>query len=468
MIPQLPSAWYDISDRNTGPSVTLPQNYQEVISMASQTNSYQCPACTGPLHFDAKTGRLVCEYCGSAYDVKQIEELYAGRNQQAAEAAKDSGAGSAGEFSADELSSWGRDAEKMRAYSCTSCGAELICEKSTAAVVCPYCSNPTVIPSQFDGILKPDYVLPFKKTREEAVAALKAYYGKKILLPGSFQKGSHIEKIQGVYVPFWMFNGTVDASGTYEACQEHKERRGDTEITTKKIFDVRREGTIGFEKVPADASSRMSDDLMDSIEPYDYKDLKPFSLSYLPGYLADKYDVDEKECRERAGKRAAHTAAEALKKTVKGYDSVDTRAHHEDVSFGPTQYALMPVWMLSTSWNGRNFLFAMNGQSGKMTGDLPVSAPRTAGLFAVLAAALFFLGTLLFRDSAVIPLIIALLVSGLTVLIMRSGMKPVARKTQADAYVTGGSSSRAIQLRLNTDRYVRTTQSSRKIEQKKK
>lgn len=436
--------------------------------MASQTSSYQCPACTGPLNFDGKTGKLVCEYCGSAYDVKQIEELYAGKNQQAAQAAASQSTGSAGEFTADEVASWGGDAAKMKAYSCTSCGAELICEKSTAATICPYCSNPTIIPSQFDGIMKPDYVLPFKKSREEAVAALKNYYGKRFLLPGSFKSGNHIEEIQGVYVPFWMFGGTVSASGTYEACQEHKERKGDTEITTKKIFDVRREGTIGFEKIPADASSRMPDDLMDSIEPYDYKDLKSFSMSYLPGYLADKYDVDEKESRERARKRAAHTAEQALKGTVKGYDSVDTKVHYEDVSFGRTQYALMPVWMLSTRWNGKNFLFAMNGQSGKMTGDLPVSTPKTAGLFAVLTAALFFIGTLLFKDSVALPLIIALIISGIVVLIMRSSMKPVVQKSQANEYVVGGSASQGMRLGLSTDRYVRTTQTSRKIEQKKK
>ena len=178
--------------------------------------------------------------------------------------------------------------------------------------------------------------------------------------------------------------------------------------------------------------------------------------------------MDEKDSRDRAGKRASHTAAEALKKTVKGYDSVDTRVHHEDVSFGRTQYALMPVWILSTRWDGKNFLFAMNGQSGKMTGDLPVSTPKTIGLFAVLCAALFAVGTLLFRDSIALPLIIALVISGIVTLVMRSSMKPVAIKSQADAYVTGGSSSHGIRLTFSTDRYVRTTQTSRKIEQKKK
>lgn len=142
--------------------------------------------------------------------------------------------------------------------------------------------------------------------------------------------------------------------------------------------------------------------------------------------------------------------------------------HHEDVSFARTQYALMPVWMLSTRWNGKNFLFAMNGQSGKMTGDLPVSTPKTAGLFAVLAASLFFIGTLLFKDSIALPLIIALIISGIVVLVMRSSMKPVVQKSQANEYVVGGSASQGIRLGLSTDRYVRTTQTSRKIEQKKK
>ena len=435
--------------------------------MASQTSSYQCPSCTGPLQFDGKTGKLICEYCGSVYDVKEIEALFADKNKKAAEAAEGRPGDAAGEVSAAELEhAWGADAAKMRAYSCTSCGAELICEQSTAATICPYCSNPTIIPSQFEGILRPDYVVPFRKSREEAVNALKSYYGGRILLPGSFGKTNHIEEIQGVYVPFWMFSGSVDASAVYEGVQEEKRTQGDVEITTSRFYEVRRKGRLDFDKIPADASTRMPDDLMDSIEPYDYKELQPFAMSYLPGFVADKYDVDEMACRERAEKRARNTAQEALRNTVKGYSKVNARSHEEKVTFSRTRYALMPVWLLSTKWNGRTFLFAMNGQTGRMTGDLPVSNPKAWGIFAVLTAVLYFLLHMVMKDSAVLPLIISLVIAGIVQLVLRSSMKPVARKQKAGSYVVGGSQS-GLRLSLSTDSYVRTAENRRKIEKKK-
>ena len=114
--------------------------------MTTQITNYQCPACTGPLHFDGGSGKLECEYCGSAFEVAEIEALYAEKEAAAAEAggkAEEKRAAEAAEeawtpaFSAD----WGEDAAKMRAYNCPSCGAELICEETTAATACPYCGN---------------------------------------------------------------------------------------------------------------------------------------------------------------------------------------------------------------------------------------------------------------------------------------------------------------------------------------
>ena len=248
--------------------------------MPTQVTNYQCPACTGPLHFSAETGKLVCDYCSSAYDVAEIEALYAQKEAEAAaakeaadakaEAAKADAAADGGWDTSGLSSDWGADADGLRVYGCPSCGAELICDETTAATSCPYCGNPTVVPGQFSGALKPEFVLPFRMTKDDAVRALRAHYRGKPFLPRSFTAGNHIEEIQGVYVPFWLFDGGAEGEVDYKAANSRTYRDDDYEVTETDHYDVHRGGSIAFEKIPVDASSKMPDDHMDSIEPFDY------------------------------------------------------------------------------------------------------------------------------------------------------------------------------------------------------
>ena len=373
--------------------------------MPTQVTNYQCPACTGPLHYSAKSGKLECDYCGSSFDVADIEALYAHKEaeaaaaKQAADANADAAAaaeteaaqaaaqsGNVGGWDTSGLSSdWGADADGLRVYSCPSCGAELICDETTAATSCPYCGNPTVVPGQFSGALRPDFILPFRLTKDDAVQALRAHYKGKPFLPKSFTSANHIEQIQGVYVPFWLFDGGAEGSASYRASNTSVYETGDYEVTETMHYDVFRAGSIAFEKIPVDASSKMPDDHMDSIEPFDYAQMQPFSTAYLPGYLADKYDVSVDDSRDRADARCRETLAQALRDTVTGYgtcvtDHTDIRLHR-----GKVHYALLPVWMLSTKWNGESFLFAMNGQTGKLVGDLPTDRGRYWGTFGAIA-----------------------------------------------------------------------------------
>ena len=283
----------------------------------------------------------------------------------------------------------------MRAYSCPSCGAELICDESTAATSCPYCGNPTVVPGQFAGALRPDFIIPFKLSRERAVNALKEHYKGKFFLPRSFTAENHIQKIQGIYVPFWLFDGEAEGDASYEATRSHTYETKDERVTETEFFNVYRSGSVAFEKVPVDASSKLPDDHMDSIEPYNYKELQQFSTAYLPGFLADRFDVPVEQCRERADKRCEGTFAAALRRTVKHYDTCTVKELNVNLKRGKVHYALMPVWMLNTKWKGKDFLFAMNGQTGKQVGDLPVSWGKFWGLFAAIAIPLSALSSAL-------------------------------------------------------------------------
>lgn len=342
--------------------------------MATQVTNYQCPGCTGPLRFDGQSGRLVCDYCGGDYTVAEVEELFAPQNQRAGE-------------TVPEMDEWGPAGAKMRAYSCPSCGAELICEETTAATACPYCGNPTVVPGQFAGAKKPDCVIPFRLTREEAVAALKKHYKGKPLLPKTFAEENHLQEIKGVYVPFWLFDGRAEADVVFKTTRTHTHRTPKERIITTDHFEVWRKGTVPFTHVPVDGASKMPDAHMDAIEPYDFQELKPFSMAYLPGFLADKYDVSADECAVRAEERCRSSAITAMEETVVGYESRIPLRTNVQVEHSQVRYALLPVWLLSTKWKDQIYLFAMNGQTGKFIGDLPISWGRFWGFFGGIFAA---------------------------------------------------------------------------------
>ncbi len=372
--------------------------------MPSQITNYQCPACTGPLHFVGSTGKLQCDYCGSEFSVQEIEALYDDKLEQAAQAAaqqtEKEEQTAAQQVPGGEDPAWEQEQAGMKAYNCPSCGAELICDETTAATSCPYCGNPTVLPGQFHGMLKPDYILPFKLDKEAAKRALRDFYKGKRLLPKAFSNENHIEEIKGVYVPFWLFDGQGDADLRFKATRVNSYRSGDYQVTITDHFDVRRAGTVNFSRIPVDSSRKMPDAHMDAIEPFDYSELKPFSTAYMPGYLAERYDVDVDECSERAKLRATNTTEQMIASTAgRGYSTCTPVAKQVRMRRGAVKYVMLPVWLLSTRWNGKSFLFAMNGQTGKLIGDLPVSSGRawgwfagiTGGVAAVMAAILYFL-----------------------------------------------------------------------------
>ncbi|MCR5177786.1 MAG: hypothetical protein K6C95_02250 [Lachnospiraceae bacterium] len=352
--------------------------------MAEQVTAYKCPACGGPLRFDGKEQKLKCDFCDSMYTVEEVEKLTA-EQQAKAEAARekeDARIESANEQNAE----FGGEME-TNTYVCTSCGAALDTDPTTAVTNCPYCGNAVEIAGQMSKAVKPDYCIPFRFEKKDAIKALKEYYKGKKLLPKSFTDGNHIDKIQGVYVPFWLFSGLAHAEASFEGSDSTTHRSGDEEITETKIYNCFRKGDVAFSKIPADGSTSMPDDLMDSVEPFDYKDLKPFSPAYMPGFLANRYDVDKDAVAPRVKERAENQSVHELAATVK-HGSVSEKSRNVTLSDTVMEYAMFPVWLLSTSWEGKNFMFAMNGQTGKMIGNLPVDKKK---------ATLYFVGyTVLF------------------------------------------------------------------------
>ncbi|MCL2046666.1 MAG: hypothetical protein FWG88_09830 [Oscillospiraceae bacterium] len=339
--------------------------------MSSQMTNYQCPNCLAGLRFDGGKGKLLCDHCDNEFEVELVEQLFADKEEAAVSA------GVEPQWDITETNNFtDEEAAHLRGYICSSCAAEIICDDTTVATSCPYCGNPTVIPGQLSSQGRPDLVIPFKLDKKAAIAALKNYYKGKKFLPKSFSDENHLEEIKGVYVPFWLFDGQADADMRFRGTTSRTYTSGNYRVTETSHYRITRSANVSFEKVPADASSKMPDTHMDSVEPFDYNELKPFSTAYLPGFLADKYDVKAEDCVERANTRITNSTEEAIANTVSGYATLTREYSRINLRSGDVKYVLLPVWMLSTKWNNKNYLFTMNGQTGKLIGDLPVDKGR--------------------------------------------------------------------------------------------
>lgn len=329
----------------------------------AELQEYKCPCCGGAIRFDSKSQKLKCPYCDTEFEIDALKQYDETLKQETADDMQ---------WEKAEGSTWQEGEEQaLNTYHCESCGGEIVADQNTAASTCPFCGNPIVMTGKLSGELRPDILIPFKLDKKEAKAGLARHLEGKRLLPKIFKDQNHIDEIRGIYVPFWLFNTEADASIRYRATRTRFWSDSRFDYTETSHFLINRAGSIGFERVPVDGDSKIPDDLMESIEPFDLSEAVPFQSAYLAGYLADRYDVDSETSAPRANERVKQTVERAFEETVTGYGTVVTENSSVRLHDGSAQYALLPVWILNTTWNGKKYLFAMNGQTGKFVGDLP-------------------------------------------------------------------------------------------------
>lgn len=350
---------------------------------------FKCPCCGGAIAFDSSLQKMKCPYCDNEFDIDTLKSLDEKLDSSAEP-----------EWETQTGCGW-NDNDGVCSYVCNSCGGEIICDENTAAACCPYCDSPVVMKGKLSGDLKPDYIIPFRLDKNAAKAGLKNYFKGKRLLPKVFGDENHIDEIKGVYVPFWLFDAEISADMRYRATRVSVWSDSKYDYTKTSFYSVRRGGNVSFEHVPVDGSQKMPDDIMEAIEPFDFSAAVDFKTAYLAGYLADKYDVSDKESVGRANERIRSTTEHTFSETVVGYASVVPDGANISFSNTDTKYALLPVWLLNTTWRGKKYVFAMNGQTGKLTGDLPVDKKAYVrwlfGLAAAVSAAAFAVMSLVWR-----------------------------------------------------------------------
>ena len=406
---------------------------------------FKCPCCGGSLQFDDKSQNIVCPYCDSQFTPESLKDY---TDELASQPQEDTS------WDESMVQAYTNEEKKgIKIYSCDSCGGEIIVDETTSSTCCPYCGNNVLVSKELSGDLKPNYVIPFKNDKEVVKENLKKFFKKKPLLPSSFSKENVIEEIKPLYVPFWLFD--ADVSGTVEFKGETTRRWSDSNYDYRetKVYSILRGGNIAFDHVPVDGSKKMEDQLMESIEPYNFNEAVEFNAAYLAGYAADRYDVDKDVTFDRATVRFRDGTVQAFRRDISGYDNVSMTRTNLQFDNTNAAYALYPVWILNTKWKDKNFRFAVNGQTGKIAGNLPVSVGKAFGFwfmffFIFLAVIGGAIGGILAANSGDITglfiglgigAIFAIVIATVIVLAMRSKCKNVKFQYGASNYVRDNS-----------------------------
>ncbi len=345
--------------------------------------------------YDIASGKLKCQYCGNMKTVQEMDnnDGVVGKTEENKKDTQDiddefevgDGDTVDGEFVNDDSG----ETVSMKVYHCSNCGAQILTDESTVSTFCSFCGRPSMLEDRIEGEKKPAYVIPFKIEKDAAVSKYRSWTKKGILTPSSFKKSATIEKISGIYVPFWLYDYDAEMMLEAEAKKIKKVVSGDVETTITDYYRVLRDLETTYIKIPADASEKMPDDVMDKLEPFDYNMLAGFEMPYLAGYYAEKYNYTGEEMAPRVEYRVKSYINTATMNTIQGYDSVVVA--HRDVRLKRLQakYAMLPVWILNCQYRGKNFMFAMNGQTGKIVAERPVSKEKTVGLWGAVTAGLF-------------------------------------------------------------------------------
>ncbi len=352
---------------------------------------YKCRNCGGELAFDPSTGKLKCKFCDAVYDLSEYDE-HAGADHPGHDHEH-------GHEQEPQIPSWDSSAEEnqpedsaaaqgfvkstdgstdipqdLAVYACPHCGAEVVTDKNTVATHCIFCDTPLILQEQMTGSFAPEYVIPFAVDKKQIEQIYENYIRTKPFYPPEYSTSNVIDHIKSVYLPFWMYDFVTsgELTGTGEKTWTRTTR--DWIITEHDVFQIYRAGSMEFSKIPVIASSKTPRNAMDSIEPYDYSRMVPFNNGYLPGFLAERYDINQTECAVPAKTRATNTFDASMTSTVQGYTAVNMGSGSIQHDTLKNAFVLLPAYILFMDFTGgkEDKLIAINGQTGKIVGNVPV------------------------------------------------------------------------------------------------
>lgn len=332
----------------------------------------KCLVCGAPLKFNPTLGKFKCEYCKSEFTAEQLKNMEDEKNNIEKESIQD----------------------EYYVYNCPDCGAAIITDKDTSATFCVYCGNTSIIKNRLTGKFAPSKIIPFKKEKKEAIEAFKKIKKGRPLVPKSFVNEKNIEKITGVYIPFWLFDILVDGKIEAKGTKVKHWSSGNTHYTKTDYYEMVRQGSMIFNRIPVDGSTKFIDEIMNTIEPFDYSELVDYNHAYLSGFLAEKYNVEKEESYEIAKKRALKSGRNIMLSDMINYTTKVEKSNNLEAKNNNIEYVLLPVWMVNVKYNNKYYLFAMNGQTGEFIGDIPLDKKK-AIIIGIITYVILFLSVIL-------------------------------------------------------------------------
>ncbi len=326
---------------------------------------FKCPNCGGDLQFEPGKQTFRCEYCLSEFSQGQMENL----TENVEEKEPDRTTGDVGE---------------AVVYSCPGCGAEIATTKTTAATFCYYCHNPVVLSGRMQGQYHPDGVLPFAVGRERALEIFSQWMGRKKYIPKEFYSQEQIEKLTGVYFPYWLYSCQVEGKMEAEGRKFSRWTEGNMRVTRMEEYVISRDGSMKIANVTRNGLSKADRKLAEGVMPFEMEKMKPFHIGYLSGFLAENRDLEQQYFADEVEKEVRDFAEASLRSNIgAGYDSVKINSKEVQVLDPEWKYVLMPAWTLTyrDRKTDKIYYFACNGQTGKVCGELPVDKGKLTWLF---------------------------------------------------------------------------------------
>lgn len=350
--------------------------------------TYKCPNCDGGLIFDAESQKFHCEYCLSYFTEEELINATQAKTEEKAEESVQSA-----ESVESDLPDDGDDVQGY-VYTCPSCGAEVIVSSTTAASHCCFCHNPVLISGRLEGEFKPDCIIPFAIDQDEAIERFLQWTKKQVFTPKNFFSKKQIDKVTGVYFPYWVGNCETQAQINAEAVNVRTWRNSKAKYTETTKYRVVRAGNIEFRDISKHALSKANRALAENVQPFNFSEVKPFNMAYLSGFEAEKRDIEAEEIEGQVKEDVAKYSAALLRDTISGYGSVTLTGNSADSEID-WKYALVPVWFMTVKNGEKDYFYAMNGQTGNTCGKLPLSPFKLALLFAGIFIPVFILSLLI-------------------------------------------------------------------------
>ncbi|GFI65145.1 hypothetical protein IMSAG185_00739 [Lachnospiraceae bacterium] len=327
---------------------------------------YECPNCGGNLKFNISLQQLFCAYCESAFDPYSVSK---------------------------ETDTVDGDCFETNVFRCPQCGGEMISSDNDATSFCSYCGSANILSERIGREKRPKHIIPFQITKDGCKKAYAAKLRKAFFVPKELKDPAFIDGFRGIYMPYWSYR--ISQQGQVALRGEKEKRSGDYVYTDH--YALTGDLDAGYEGYSCDASAGFSDNISEALGPYDIRDVREFTPTFLSGFYAETADVDPEVYREDAEGLAADVTFDKVK------DDPVFRKHGIQES-GRRQKAaelctcckgedsaMFPVWFMSYRNGDRIAYAAVNGQTGKVVTDLPVDGRRFFGSSMVLAVPLFFL-----------------------------------------------------------------------------